>query len=120
MTGLRGCFHLCLPRPLAFAFYADQCDGVVVLVGSIECLDDLEGPVAAGEHDAPHVHHRVQHGDAEPVRDLGICGDRLDRFLRADDRDAQFSLESLQQRNRVQLFCANAGADVDRQVVDRE
>ena len=71
----------------------------MVLVGAIERFHDLEGTVGGGEHDAPHVHHRIEHGDAESLGDFGVGRYGVNRFLGANDRNPQLGLQNLQQRD---------------------
>ena len=74
------------PRPLAVAFDAGQVDRIVILVGAVERLDDLEGAIAVGEHHAGDVHHRIEDRNAELFGDLGVRRAPLRRFPRRGRR----------------------------------
>jgi hypothetical protein len=91
----------------------------VVFVGAVVDVDELEGPIAGGVHEACHVHHRVEDGDAEAARGVGIGGRGFDRLVGPEDRNLQVLLQDLEQRLGVEVLDPDPRADFARQVVER-
>src|SRR3954468_7458381 len=53
------------PRPASVPLHAHHVDGVVVLVGAVINIDQLERPITGRIHDACHVQDGVERRDAE-------------------------------------------------------
>jgi hypothetical protein len=63
--------------------------------------------------------HRIEDGDAELLRDLGVGRGGFDDLVRVDDRNLQVVLQDPQEAGSSEVLLTDAAADGERQVVDR-